>query len=61
MNCAEPSWGSALVRPTAHINSKVQVLAGGTASAPVSNPNCVAVRRGGEPGAENRWPVGVRT
>ena len=51
----------AVVRPTAHINNKVQVLVGGTASAPVSNPNCVAVRRGGEQGAENRRPVGVRT
>ena len=27
----------------------------------VSEPNCVAVRRGGEQGEENRQPVGVRT
>ncbi len=54
-------WKPAVVRPTARINSEVQVLAGGEASAPVSEPNCVAVRRGGEQGDEKRWPVGVRT
>ena len=49
------------VRPTAHIISRVQVPAGATASSPVFNPYCVAARRGGEQGKENRWPVGVRT
>jgi len=51
----------AFVRPTAHINSEVQVLAGGKASTPVSEPICVVVRRGGEQGDEHRWPIGVRT
>jgi hypothetical protein len=51
----------AVVRPTAHINSEVQVLAGEEASIPVSEPNCVAVRLRGEQGDENQWPVGVRT
>ena len=40
------------MRPTAHIISEVQVLVGGEASAPVSEPNCVAMRRGGEQGEE---------
>lgn len=46
------------MRPTAHIISKVRVLAGATASSPVSEPNCVAVRQGGEQGEENWRPVG---
>ena len=46
------------VRPTAHSNSEVEVLAVGTATAPVPEPNCVAARRGGEQGEGKWWPLG---
>ena len=48
-------------RPTAQIISRVQVPVGATASSPVSETHCVAVRLGGEQVEENQRPVGVRT
>lgn len=49
------------VRPTAHRNSEVQVLAGGKQPPPYRNPT--ASPRGGveSTGEGKRWPVGERT